>query len=809
MMIATTNTQWDFGALRGLSPETLALFNVRLNGAGWMWDTQTADGKTAVRWKSFYSQRPPGDEAWAKYRWLPEKPPGAKYFYPPGLSLTDAIADAWGALYLVGGEVAAMTLLEAGCRNVTCTFGDSSIPDTLLDDLRTWQVQTLYLVPDRDESGQRWACAIRDALAQQLEIALEVIALPYLLDASHGKDVNDYWLDGTRDHEMFREVLFKLPRWHLPEAVAKVSLERPAFGDEPVALPERFLDAIERALGLQGSFNSDGWSLKHVRCPFHDDATPSANWNRKLGLLRCHSACGTSYLAKTVGEHFNLFLRDYLDSTPSIPGAQPVLTVVPKTIEAVKPAAARKPAERKLRPALPAFAELSIEQEYSAATGRVWLDDYLNWATNASPLTPRSFHEAMALWLLATVSTRRMHCRIGAEYIYPNLYILIVGRTTIYRKSTAMKLVRSVLQKAGLSALLLPAEVTPEALFDELAGIKPVNFESLSPDAKDRWIKGRAVAAQRSFMKDEASSIFASLKRDYMAGLSELLLQGYDGDSGTMDKRLKSKGIITVKDLCLSFLGATTPIMYSKYVGNEEHENGFAARFALITPECDMTYRSPTDDIDVPPSIVTRLGLLFRKVLPWHGDKEPSVSLFVDEIVTPPSMHVLFSPAALDCLNGYRRALGWDMPREETFDESKAAAYARLGTMAFKVAMLLAAVDTDERPVRVEDCHAYAALLIVEQWRESLHRLDQDIAKAKNSGSDEDKVIALIRQSGLKGVTMREIMQSCNLRPRGKAVDTLTVLADEGLIEKYDFKPEGRGRPTTYFRISGLSDTEL
>lgn len=480
---------------------------------------------------------------------------------------------------------------------------------------------------------------------------------------------------------------------------------------------------------------------------------------------------------------------------PSVPAK-----VEPVPIEA--PAKPMPPKAAELRPALPKFAQLTLEMEREAAKGRDWLNDYMDWAVDASPLTPRSFHEAMALWLLATVSTRRMHCRIGAEDIYPNLYVLIVGKTTIYRKSTAMKLVKSVLHQAGLNALLLPSDVTPEALFDELAGVKPPNFESLSADAKDRWTKGRLVAAQRSFMKDEASSIFASLKRDYMAGLAELLLQGYDGDSGTMDKRLKSKGIVTVKDLCLSFLGATTPIMYSKYVGNEEHENGFAARFAIITPERDMTYRNPTDQLDIPPGIVSRIGNLFRKVLPWHGG-----ALGAEEVTTPPAMHVMFHPNALEQLNKYRRALGWDMPLEESIDDGKAASYARLGTMAFKVAMLLAAIDTDFAPIRVEERHAYAAQQVVESWRESLHRLDSDIAKAKNSGRDEDKVIALIRQSGLKGVTMREIMRGCNLSPRQKAVDALTLLADEGLIEKYEFSPGGRGRATTYFRISGLSES--
>jgi hypothetical protein len=800
----------DLGEARGLSTATLELCNVQSvgrehdYGVGWLWDTYTLEGVKAQRWKSAYSQRPEGATNWAKYRWFPTKPDGnASYFDPDG-KLRQAVKDQYGFLFIVGGEIAAMTMFDAGFRNTTCFFGDESIPkQTLYADMKRLGVDAIMMIPDRDLPGQKCAVTVRDLLKDDLDFEFTVKALPYELTDKHGQDVNDWWLDLKRDRDALREGVDLLATWKLPEPKPTV-IEFPTFSPNPDSkLPPRFVEAVLRDVESRATpnkafrYDSEGWS-SNFRCPFHDDQEASAGFNKESMSFKCF-ACGAKS-AKQYGEGVGIHLKDYFDD--------PVPTVKPSTNGAnPTPTPVVKPPAKLLRPVLPPFARLTPEQEREASRGRDWLNDYMDWAVDASPLTPRSFHEAMALWLLATVSTRRMHCRIGAEDIYPNLYVLIVGKTTIYRKSTAMKLVKSVLHRAGLSALLLPSDVTPEALFDELAGVKPVNFETLPADAKDRWVKGRAVAAQRSFMKDEASSIFASLKRDYMAGLSELLLQGYDGDSGTLDKRLKSKGIITVKDLCLSFLGATTPIMYAKYVGNEERENGFAARFAIITPDRDMQYRAPSDQTDIPPSVILKIGNLFRKVLPWHGDKEPSASVLMEEVQTPPSMHVMFSPGAFESLNNYRRALGWDMPLSEAIDDSKAASYARLGTMAFKVAMLLAAVDADERPVRIEDRHAYAAQMIVEEWRESLHRLDQDIAKSKAVDNDDNKVLELIRQSGLYGVTMREIMQACNIRPRAKAIDALTVLADDGLIEKFDRKPDGRGRPTVCYRASGIAES--
>ena len=164
-------------------------------------------------------------------------------------------------------------------------------------------------------------------------------------------------------------------------------------------------------------------------------------------------------------------------------------------------------------------------------------------------------------------------------------------------------------------------------------------------------------------------------------------------------------------------------------------------------------------------------------------------------------MNVGLDIDALRQLNDYRRALGYEMVKSDVIDDSLSAFYARLGTMAIKIAMLLAAIDAEQPPVRVEERHAYAAQMICESWRESLHRLSRDVEKAKGGMSDDNKTLALIRQSGAKGVTMREIMQSCNLRPRAKAIEALTVLADDGLIEQYSFKPE-TGRPTVRYRLN-------
>lgn len=791
----------DLGTLRGLSAATLALCHVEAVGKehpfgmGWVWDTYTLQGAKAQRWKSVSSLKPEGATGWAKYRWHPEKPGGDASYFDPDYGLKDAIKAALGALYIVGGEIAAMSMFEAGFRNTTCFFGDETIPrDTLYRDLKALGVDIVFMIPDRDLPGQKCACTVRDLLALDPDFEFAAYALPYEVVDKHGKDINDWWLDLQQDREALREGVDKLPLWTLPETKPAI-IEFPQLFGNTEGLPPRFAEAILSDVQRRASpskpfrWGSDGWS-SNFRCPFHDDTEASAGFNKESMSFKCF-ACGAKS-AKEYGEGVGIYLKDYYDDP------------VPKAhSNGTAPTVKEKPTVEtpQLRPKLPDFARLTTEQVQLACQGRVWLDDYLKWAIEASPLTPPIFHEAMALWLLATVSTRRMHVAVGGEDIYPNLYILIVGKTTVYRKSTAMKLVKNLLYKANLASLLLPSDATPEALFDELAGIKPPNFEALPEETRQRWYLGRSVAAQRSFLKDEASSIFGGMKRDYMAGFSELLLEGYDGDAGTIDKRLKSKGIMTVKDPCLSFLGATTPVMFAKYIGTEENENGLIVRFAIITPEAEIEYRDPGDRVEIPYGVVMRIRHLFMDVLPWHNGQRPSASIALNDVTTPPTATALFNPDALSQLYKYRRAMNHELQKGDALEDAKRGGYARLATMAFKVALLLAAIDADELPIRIEEQHAYAAQQICESWRESLHRLDGDIARSLNRGSHDEKVMNLLRQSGAAGVTMREIMKICGLKDRNQTVNVLTVLADEGLVEKYDYKPGGAGRPTVRYRI--------
>jgi hypothetical protein len=789
----------DFAKERGLTHQTLQLFNVRINGTGWLWDTKRLSGGTATRWKSFYSIREKApeteQETWKKYTWYPSRPEDAQYFYPPSLSLKTSVDACDGELWLVGGEVASMSMMDAGYHNVTSFFGDSNIPDTLVTDLRNMGVTHLRMIPDRDESGQQCAMNVRDALKDS-GIKFTAYQLPYPLETKHGRDVNDYWLSLSVDIPTFLDRIDTLLEWTLPAPQPKPTYNYDTSGYADTDLPASFIADVERALDVYPVFNTDGWSRRNVPCPFHDDVHASATWNHSKAILRCHASCGKSYLAKDVAGFYGIDLRQYFNPVPmySSESTAPKLDPLPDVMLDIQPIQIVE--KQAFRPPLPDSVELTPAQRLEAKQGRKWLDTYVNWSCEAASATPEIFHEAMGLWLLATAATRRIKVQVGGEDIFPNLYILIVAKTSLYRKSTGMKKAAAVLAKANLDVLRLPGEATPEALFDELAGIRPMNFDKLPIEVQRRWMLGRAFAGQKAIMKDEASSILANLKKEYMAGLSEILLQGYDSDAGVIDKRLQSKGLISIKDLSLCFLGATTPVMYAKYIGIEESENGFLARFALITPEGPPMDREAPDHVDMPAALVQDIRHMFLDILP--GDYK-AVSSGLDEVVSPPVTTATIALEAFTQLKKYRKTLGFDMSAKEIVDDSKSAPYSRLGTMAYKIALLFAAIESKDQAIRIEGRHAYAAQIVCERWRESLHRLDIDVARSQNNGVHE-KVLKYIQSSGDVGVTLRDIMKDCGLKTKAYAMDILSTISDEGAVSRFERKPEGKGRPTVIYK---------
>ncbi len=428
-------------------------------------------------------------------------------------------------------------------------------------------------------------------------------------------------------------------------------------------------------------------------------------------------------------------------------------------------------------------------------TGK-WLKGFCSFSGRAAPMSDPAFHLSTGLFLLSTAVARRVYLQAGIHRIYPNLYQLIVAESTLYHKTTALRIGEALLKQAGLDTFLLASRQTPESLVAELGTIRPSTFEAWDAAEKKRWLDERAFSAQRGWLMDEASQLLDSFNRDYTAGLLPLVLSLFDCPDREVSQTV-GRGRQTVKDAYLSYLGATTPSAVASHIERGAHwSNGLWARFAMITPQKQIPdWRFFPNDIQIPKDLIIQLVNLAKRALPVPKVKETVGDVQVE---TPPAIAVTLQPEVYAAWEAYAKALGYDMLLQGDIDRRLYPSYGRLYVSAMKVAMLLATSDWASQADRGADpCvsldHWYQGQSIAEIWRESVHRLLNEFS-AGDERNQEDGLMRVLKRAGPTGMTAREI--GLMVHQKRENVETLLLgLEQDGLVERV---PNNGRRAITY-----------
>jgi hypothetical protein len=480
-------------------------------------------------------------------------------------------------------------------------------------------------------------------------------------------------------------------------------------------------------------------------------------------------------------------LSDLINADPQTQAA--VLAEDPKT-----PPAKLFSANNYYVPPLKTYARLSEKACAEAAQVGSWLNDYMAWAVKRSPMTPPIFLEAGGLWLIGLAVARRVCIQIH-DRVYPHLYILWVATTTRYAKSTGLSAVNHV-ARAAMPHMIMPQESTPEALVESMAGKLPDNFTDLRPRDQSMIKSGQKFAAQRGLLIDEASSLLGAAKKDYMAGLQEWLLQAYDAPD-RKERNTRGGGMVIVRRIALSILGATTPAAMGRTVTADRWEDGEMARYALLFPEDLMKFDDSIGDYDPPPAIVEHLRNL-HDILPQPKEADFMADDEPEQVVYFASM----TDAARTAFRAYRKAMTEMVDAD--LDVRLHGNYGRLPVQALKVALALAcsewlaAGDPQSRPVITLGCWAKAQT-IVESWRASVHRLLPVLSESLDSRT-QTRVLALLKTAP-GGLTLRDISRSTGVSVK-HLHSALDVLIESSLIEAVDWQnPSGGPKTKIYQRV--------
>ena len=396
---------------------------------------------------------------------------------------------------------------------------------------------------------------------------------------------------------------------------------------------------------------------------------------------------------------------------------------------------------------------LSNEERESISDRTTIVEDYIEWAKGTGDAAWQ-YHQAGVFTVLSTLLTGRVRLPTSFGIILPNMWFMILGDTTLTRKSTAMDI-----------AVDLLVEVDPGCMLATDGSIEGL-LTSLSTRP------GRPSL----FLRDEFTGLMEMInKKDYYAGMLEVLTKLYDGK---YQKRVLRKETIEIKDPIVNVFaggikGKTMELLDERYV-----RSGFVPRFCFVMADTDLTRMKPVG----PPTnegLAERIKLYerFKEIHEhyWQTEKSDDGS----SIILPRMFNAELTKDAWARYN----AIESQMVSEslDSFDPDLITpCMDRMAKSGLKAAVLIAASRSLGERVLVSHDDIIHGFYYVEQWRENT----LDIVSNIGTTAGERKIESILNHiHRFPGSTKSDIMRRFKLTSRN-ASEMFDTLEQRGLVTR-------------------------
>lgn len=377
----------------------------------------------------------------------------------------------------------------------------------------------------------------------------------------------------------------------------------------------------------------------------------------------------------------------------------------------------------------------------------MFIESYVSWAKKTTD-APEEYLVAGALACLSAAVGRKVCLN---NRIYANLWLVLLGDSSVARKSTAVSLARMLCEEAGVHTF--PDRITPESFYETLS----VNPQGL-------------------FALGELGGWLGSLARSYALGLKQDMAELYD--CPRLFKRIRKDAKGRVKEYCaanpyISMLSASTPEWLEVHISENDAGGGFLPRFCYV-------FGKPRTPFPVPPELVVPSTLveILREISRCSGQ------IVLEEGTAAYDTYAEWFYSFRDQLKDCVRDL---VPFA-----------VRLETVALKTALLIQAERHPGEPLlslhpdAVRKGCAYA---------EVFFKNAEAIVRRLSYSSFERLCQRVIGQIERKpGCTARDILRIVCV-PRAAFQDVIDYLIESGKV--IPERPKGkRGRPTVRFFLS-------
>jgi hypothetical protein len=412
--------------------------------------------------------------------------------------------------------------------------------------------------------------------------------------------------------------------------------------------------------------------------------------------------------------------------------------------------------------------------EFGENTHDTFIDRYVRWASDATDASP-IFHELLGAMLLSSVLADKVRLDTSSGSLVPNLWAMILGESTLARKTTVMNMAMDIM-----------FEVDPDAFL-----------------ASDGSAEGLITAlSHRSgrisiYHRDEVSGFIREInKHTYLSGMPEMLTKLYD--SPRILQRILRKEVITVNSPVFVFIaGGIRDAVYANV--NEDYIlSGFLPRFLVVAADEDWERYKPTG----PPVIaaMAEREKLVNELLDLREQYSVNQSMrvlgqTVDIAAASdrPLTQGILSPDAWQRFEKIERQL-LETARTSYYKSLAMPVFERLSKSLLKLALLLAASrQTPEmRSFPVEDQDIINSATFIQAW--GRNSIDLMLSAGKTARFKELEKIRTMIDSH-PGIGRSEIMRATRLDSEQLTQHIIN------LVDRGEVKRERKGRSERFWII--------
>ena len=365
------------------------------------------------------------------------------------------------------------------------------------------------------------------------------------------------------------------------------------------------------------------------------------------------------------------------------------------------------------------------------------------------------YHYTAALSLISIGTNRNVVLRLAQGDLYPNLWIMNLGRSTVSRKSAAAAKYKRFTEDL-FPHNALPQSYSPEGFLEELTD-KPRSY----------------------LIKDEAAGMLEAMEKNYMREMRDIYCTVYDCASYLRKIRSgqrNNQSEFGTKDPFVNMYCATTSEKFSENSRLIDLTSGWLVRFLYTFPTYEKPYMHfkpvSKEDQNLYAEVLSRLsyikGLFFDRETEFEMQLEPKALLYFQ---------------------------AWQEQREGELvkkrDEIQLAFFGRLVFTALKLAILFTIGQKDYTTGKmVSLAHVQEACRQMDSYFIPLSRIIANRVSMDETKNLQDKILATLNRNGNR-LPWKSLMQKIHA-DKSQLVKAIEALVESDEIEDISVNKVGQ-----------------